>query len=40
MEVIGELRVVSVRNHTAACIVTQSTREIELADSAVARKGY
>ena len=40
MEVIGELRILTVRKHTAAALVTQSTREIELGDSAVARKGY
>lgn len=40
MEVIGELRILTVRKHTAAALVTQSTKEIELADSAVARKGY
>jgi hypothetical protein len=39
-EVVGELRVLSVRNHTAACLVTQSRREIELGDDAVAREGY
>jgi hypothetical protein len=40
MEVIGELRILTTRKHTAAALVTQSTKEIELADSAVARKGY
>ena len=40
MEVIGELRVLTIRKHTAAALVTQSTKEIELGDSAVARKGY
>ncbi len=40
MEVIGELRILTTRKHTAAALVTQSTREIELGDSAVARKGY
>ncbi len=39
-EVVGELRVLSVRDHTSAALVTQSTREIELGDDAVARKGY
>jgi hypothetical protein len=39
-EVIGELRVVDVRDHTATCVVTQSRREIETGDEAVARKGY
>jgi hypothetical protein len=40
MEVIGELRILTTRKHTAAALVTQSTKEIELADSAIARKGY
>ena len=40
MEVIGELRILTTRRHTSAALVTQSTKEIELADSAVARKGY
>jgi hypothetical protein len=40
MEVVGELRILTVRKHTSAALVTQSTREIELGDSAVARKGY
>ncbi|MGH7281773.1 MAG: LysM peptidoglycan-binding domain-containing protein [Polyangiaceae bacterium] len=39
-EVVGELRVVDVRDHTATCILTQSRREIETGDDAVARKGY
>jgi hypothetical protein len=40
LEVIGELRVLTTRKHNAAALVTQSTKEIELGDSAVARKGY
>jgi hypothetical protein len=32
--------VVDVRDHTATCVVTQSKREIETGDDAVARKGY
>ena len=40
LEVIGELRVLTTRQHTCAALVTQSTKEIELGDSAVARKGY
>jgi len=40
LEVIGELRILTVRKHTSAALVTQSTKEIELNDSAVARKGY
>lgn len=39
-EVLAELRVLTTREHTAACLVTQSRREIELGDDAVARKGY
>ena len=39
-EVVGELRVVDVRDHTATCILTQSRSEIETGDEAVARKGY
>lgn len=39
-EVVGELRVVDVREHTATCILTQSRSEIETGDQAVARKGY
>lgn len=40
LEVIGELRILTTRKHTSAALVTQSTKEIELNDSAVARKGY
>jgi hypothetical protein len=39
-EVIGELRVLSVRKDSAVCLVTQSNEEIEIHDLAVARKGY
>ena len=39
-EVLGELRVLTVRANTAACLVTQASREIERGDDAVARKGY
>ncbi|MEO8876881.1 MAG: LysM peptidoglycan-binding domain-containing protein [Polyangiaceae bacterium] len=39
-EVIGELRVVDVRDHTATCVVTQSRKEIETGDDAIGRKGY
>ncbi len=39
-EVMGELRVLTTREHSAACLVTQSRSEIELGDDAVARKGY
>ncbi len=39
-EVVGELRVLSVRKDSAVCLVTQSNQEIEIHDVAVARKGY
>jgi LysM domain len=39
-EVVGELRVVSTRDHSATCVVAQARSEIELQDEAVARKGY
>jgi hypothetical protein len=39
-EVVGELRVLSVRKDSAVCLVTQSGQEIEVHDVAVARKGY
>lgn len=39
-EVIGEIRVLRVRDHTAACLVVSSTREIEPGQRVVARKGY
>lgn len=39
-EVIGELRVVAVREHSAACLVSQSRREIDAGEHVVARKGY
>ncbi len=39
-ELVGELRVVTIRDHSSACIVTTSTREIELGDHALAKKGY
>jgi hypothetical protein len=39
-EVVGELRVVSVRKDTATCLITESRVEIEPYDLAVARKGY
>jgi len=39
-EVLGELRVVSLRKDSATCVVTQSKGEIETYDLAVARKGY
>jgi hypothetical protein len=39
-EVVAELRVVSVKKESAACLVTQSVHEIETNDVAVARRGY
>jgi hypothetical protein len=39
-EVTGEIRVLRVRDHTAACLVVASTREIEPGQRVVARKGY
>jgi hypothetical protein len=39
-EVVGELRVLSVRDHSAACLVTGSLREIEPGQRVVARRGY
>lgn len=39
-EVIGEIRVLRVRDHTATCLVTASTRELEPGTQVVARKGY
>jgi hypothetical protein len=39
-EVYAEIRVITVRQHTAMALVTQATREIETGDSAVAKKGY
>jgi hypothetical protein len=39
-EVIGEIRVLSVKDHTAACLVIASSREIEPGQRIVARKGY
>jgi hypothetical protein len=39
-EVIGEIRVLSVREHTAACLVIAANREIEPGQRIVARRGY
>jgi hypothetical protein len=39
-EVTAELRVVNVQKKSATCLVTQSRREIERGETAVARKGY
>ncbi len=39
-EVIGELRVITLRDHSATCVVTTSTQEIELGDKAIAKRGY
>lgn len=40
LEVIGEVRVLSVRAHSAACLVTDSRREFERGQRLLARKGY
>jgi hypothetical protein len=39
-EVTGELRVLSVRDHSAACLVIDSIREIEPGHVVVARRGF
>ena len=39
-EVIGEIRVLRVRENTATCLVTSSSRELEPGFQVVARKGY
>lgn len=39
-EVVGELRVLSVEPHSAACLVTTARSELEHGDIAIARKGY
>jgi hypothetical protein len=39
-EVTAELRVVNVQKKSATCLVTQSRREIEIGEPAIARKGY
>jgi len=39
-EVVGEIRVLSVRERTAACLVIASSREIEPGQRVVARRGY
>jgi hypothetical protein len=39
-EVVGEIRVVSVREHTATCLVVDAVREIEPGQRVVARRGY
>jgi hypothetical protein len=39
-EVVGELRIIAVRPHNATAIVTSSSREIEMNDQLVARRGY
>lgn len=39
-QVVGELRVLRLHKHSAACMVSRSALEIELGDRAVARKGY
>jgi hypothetical protein len=39
-EVVGEIRVLSVRDHTAACLVVSANREIEPGQRVFARRGY
>jgi hypothetical protein len=39
-EVVGEIRVLSVREHTAACLVIAAGHEIEPGQRVVARRGY
>jgi hypothetical protein len=39
-EIVGELRIIGVRPHTATALVTTATREIEQNDDAISRKGY
>ena len=39
-EVVGELRVLAVREGSATCLLTRANREIETGDTVVARKGY
>jgi hypothetical protein len=39
-EVVGEIRVLSVREHTATCLVMAATREIEPGQRVVVRRGY
>jgi len=39
-QVVAELRVIALHPQSATCVLTQSTREVELGDAAVARKGY
>jgi LysM domain len=39
-EIVAELRVISVREDTALCVVMDARREVEPGDAAIARKGY
>jgi hypothetical protein len=39
-EVVGEVRVLAVRDHSAACLVVSANREIEPGQRLVARAGY
>jgi len=39
-EVVGEIRVLTVREHTATCLMMSSTREVAPGQRVVARKGY
>jgi hypothetical protein len=39
-EVVGEIRVLRTRDHTATCLVTNATIEIEPGDKLIGRRGY
>ncbi|HEY3593753.1 MAG TPA: LysM peptidoglycan-binding domain-containing protein, partial [Polyangiaceae bacterium] len=39
-EIIGEIRVLKVREHSATCLVVSALREIEPGERVVARRGY
>ncbi len=39
-ETVAEIRVITVRQHSAMCLITNASREIELGDIATAKKGY
>ena len=39
-QVVGEMRVLAMHPHSATCVLTQSVREVEMGDTAVARRGY
>jgi hypothetical protein len=39
-ETVAEIRVITVRQHSAMCLITNASREIEVGDIATAKKGY